>query len=391
MENNVITATMREVDQMVPTMLASAEGFQSLGLIGAPAMGKTMYFQTRFREHMAHHYGVQIDDIGIVIEKIGQAEDAAAVNGLTLPSKLPDGTIATVKSKPSLQVRIEATGKDYGVLLLDEAPQAGAHVVGSLGDTFNRAEHKIGDWHLPEGWVVVFTGNRVEDKSGSRQLPFHLITRCLLVNLLADTDGWVQWARDTGINPVFVGFIESEISNVSFADSVPKEYGPYLTPRSGVAAAAHLDAFMDSDGFDGQSIPPFMHKLIAMNIGPRAASDFAEYMVTSGKVPMGSEILEDPEGAMVPDDTGFQQLAAHRAMNITTNEREADAALTYIVRLRPDLQVALGAKLLRRSVRDGWTMTSPIANAFISKFSEFLPLADEKAVKGKEVLEGGRA
>ena len=74
-------------------------------------MGKTMYFQTRFREHMANHYGVQVDDIGIVIEKIGQAEDAAAVNGLTLPSKLADGSVATIKSKPSILVRIEATGK----------------------------------------------------------------------------------------------------------------------------------------------------------------------------------------------------------------------------------------------------------------------------------------
>ena len=122
-------------------MLASPEGFQPLGLIGAPAMGKTMYFQTRFREHMANHYGVQVDDIGIVIEKIGHAEDAAAVTG-SPAYQAGRWSVATVKSKPSIQVRIEATGKEYGVLLLDEAAQQ-HQCRGSLGDTFNRKEHKV--------------------------------------------------------------------------------------------------------------------------------------------------------------------------------------------------------------------------------------------------------
>lgn len=379
MESTVINANMAEIDRMVPTMLASPDGFQALGLIGAPAMGKTMYFQTRFREHMANHYGVQTDDIGIVIEKIGQAEDAAAVNGLTLPSKLADGTIATVKSKPSILVRIEATGKEYGVLLLDEAAQAGTNVVGSLGDTFNRKEHKVGDWPLPEGWVVVFTGNRIEDKSGSRQFPFHLIAgRGIMVNLLQDTTGWVRWAEGAGVNPLFVGFIRAEYSNAGFANEVPKKYGPYLTPRSGVAAAAHLDAFMASDEFTGYGIPPYIVKLLAMNIGPSAASALEEHIKTADKVPSGEEIISDPEGAMVPDDTGFQQLAANRAMNVMMSEESMDAALRYIVRLRPDLQVSLGTKLIRRSVDEGWTMVSPLANAFLEKFSEFLPLATEE-------------
>jgi hypothetical protein len=40
--------------------------------------------------------------------------------------------------------------------------------------------------------------------------------------------------------------------------------------------------------------------------------------------------------------------------------------------------VSLGTKLIRRSSREGWAMISPIANAFIKKFSDFLPLAAEE-------------
>lgn len=373
--SKIINTTLRDLDKSIPYMLAAEGGFQALGILGAPAMGKTMYFQTRFVEHIANHYGVQTDDVGVIVEKVGQAEDSAAVNGLTIPSKLADGTYATIKTKPSLLVRIEATGKQYGVVILDELAQAGSDVMGSVGDTLNRSEHKVGDWELPQGWVVVFTGNRVEDKAGSKRLPTHLITgRALLANLLRDTVGWVQWASDK-VNPVIIGFVESGMPHSEFADSVPSFYGPYFTPRSAVAAGRHLDAFMASPEFDGETIPSHIQSLLAMNIGEDSAQQIGEYIRTANEVPMGSEIIADPMNAMVPDNTGFQLLAANRAMNAVDSAADADNAMLYIVRLRPELQVSLGAKLIRRFAAEGWTTGSDVTNAFMVKFSEFLPLA----------------
>jgi len=375
MSNRITNTTLRDLDKSIPYQLAAEGGFQALGILGAPAMGKTMYFQTRFVEHIANHYGVQTDDVGVIVEKVGQAEDSAAVNGLTIPSKLADGTYATIKTKPSLLVRIEATGKQYGVVILDELAQAGTDVMGSVGDTLNRSEHKVGDWELPQGWVVVFTGNRVEDKAGSKRLPTHLITgRALLANLLRDTVGWVQWASDK-VNPVIIGFVESGMPHSEFADSVPSFYGPYFTPRSAVAAGRHLDAFMASPEFDGETIPSHIQSLLAMNIGEDSAQQIGEYIRTANEVPMGSEIIADPMNAMVPDNTGFQLLAANRAMNAVDSAADADNAMLYIVRLRPELQVSLGAKLIRRFAAEGWTTGSDVTNAFMVKFSEFLPLA----------------
>lgn len=377
MTNKITNTTLRDLDKSIPYMLAAEGGFQALGILGAPAMGKTMYFQTRFVEHLANHHGVQTDDVGVIVEKVGQAEDSAAVNGLTIPSKLADGTYATIKTKPSLLVRIEATGKQYGVVILDELAQAGSDVMGSVGDTLNRTEHKVGDWELPQGWVVVFTGNRVEDKAGSKRLPTHLITgRALLANLLPDLQGWVQWASDK-VNPVILGFVESGMAHSQFADEVPSFYGPYFTPRSAVAAGRHLDAFMASPEFDGETIPSHIQSLLAMNIGEDSAVQIREYIRTANEVPMGWEIIANPSEVMVPDNTGFQLLAANRAMNAVESAADADNAMLYIVRLRPELQVSLGAKLIRRFAAEGWTTGSDVTNAFMVKFSEFLPLAVE--------------
>ena len=373
--SKIINTTLRDLDKSIPYMLAAEGGFQALGILGAPAMGKTMYFQTRFVEHIANHYGVQTDDVGVIVEKVGQAEDSAAVNGLTIPSKLADGTYATIKTKPSLLVRIEATGKQYGVVILDELAQAGTDVMGSVGDTLNRSEHKVGDWELPQGWVVVFTGNRVEDKAGSKRLPTHLITgRALLANLLPDLQGWVQWASDK-VNPVIIGFVESGMPHSEFADSVPSFYGPYFTPRSAVAAGRHLDAFMASPEFDGETIPSHIQSLLAMNIGEDSATQIAVYIRTANEVPMGSEIIADPMNAMVPDNTGFQLLAANRAMNVVDSKTDADSAIMYITRLRPELQVSLGVKLIRRFAHKGWSTGSDVMNAFMVKYADFLPLA----------------
>jgi hypothetical protein len=372
MENKVPNITMSQLDRMVPYMLRAEGGFQPLGLIGAPATGKTQYFQTRFREHMADFHGVQIDDIGMVIEKIGQAEDAAAINGLTIPTKLADGTIATVKGKPSLLKRIEDTGKEYGVVLLDEAPQAPMHVVGSLGDTFNRAEHKVGDWDLPQGWVVVFTGNRVEDRSGSRMLPAHMLTRVVMYNLIFDANGWVNYAEETNVNPIIVGVVRSEMAH--FADAVPEDYGPYFTPRSAVQAGKHLDAFMDSDEFDGATIPSHINLLLTANVGSGVARAIGEYVRFAENVPTGNDIIADPTGAMVPDDSGMQLMAASRAITAVNSSADAEAALQYLVRLRPDLQVSKGAQLLRMANEREYTLDSDLANAFSVKYNEFLHL-----------------
>ena len=372
MENNVPNITMSQLDRMVPHMLRAEGGFQPLGLIGAPATGKTQYFQTRFREHMADFHGVQIDDIGIVIEKIGQAEDAAAINGLTIPTKLADSTIATVKGKPSLLVRIEATGKEYGVVLLDEAAQAPMHVVGSLGDTFNRAEHKLGDWDLPQGWVVVFTGNRVEDRSGSRMLPAHMLTRVVMYNLTFDLQGWITYAQETNVNPILVGVVKDDLAK--FVEAVPEDYGPYFTPRSAVQAGKHLDAFMDSDEFDGVTIPSHINLLLTANVGSGVARAIGEYVRLADNVPTGAEIIANPTGATVPDDSGMQLMAASRAITAVDCGADVEAALQYLVRLRPDLQVSKGAQLLRLANRRQYDLESELANAFSVKYNEFLHL-----------------
>ncbi|GAG42639.1 unnamed protein product, partial [marine sediment metagenome] len=87
-----------------------------------------------------------------------------------------------------------------------------------------------------------------------------------------------------------------------------------------------------------------MERMIAANVGPGAASTLCQWTAQRDHVPTADQIMADPEAAQVPDQTGFQMIAANLAMGAVTDARTAEAALHYIVRLRTDLQVSLGTK-----------------------------------------------
>ena len=374
------------VTQMLP-LVFNARDIVPVGLIGPVGVGKTQYFKGPFREAYAEHVGLASDQIGFIQERVAN-RDSAEIAGVALPSKDANGDIITQFTKPPLITKIEQTGRDYGIILFDELLQAGTDVQKVLADVLDPAERTLAGWAIPDGWIVCFTGNRTNDKSGATRLLSHLLNRGVVFELTFEVKGWANWAEANGVNPLAVGcamaYQSKDTSTKFFADCVPTEDGPFCTPRSLVRAAQHLTVFMDSDpnrGTQRSMIPSYVEALIAASIGATAARTLCKYIDMADDVPTADEIFANPTGASVPDDTGFQLIAANRAINSAYDPDTGEAALAYIVRLRPDLQVSLGTKLLRTSVRNGWTLTSDVAVAFIQKFHDLLPLAHDAGME----------
>ena len=361
------------VTQMLP-LVFSAPDIVPVGLIGPVGVGKTQYFKGPFRDLYAEHVGVSVDQLGFIQERVAN-RDSAEIAGVALPSKDADGNIITQFTKPPLITKIEQTGRDYGIILFDELLQAGTDVQKVLADVLDPAERTLAGWAIPDGWIVCFTGNRTSDKSGATRMLSHLLNRCAVFELQFDIKGWADWAADNGVNPLAIDCALAYADDGFFADCVPTEDGPFCTPRSLVRAAQHLTAFTESAEFDGIDLPSYVESLLAANIGDRAAGMLSRHIAMADQVPTARDIFADPAGANVPDATGYQLLAANRAINAAHDADTGEAALAYITRLRPDLQVSLGSKLLRASARNGWVLTSDVAVAFIQKFHDLLPLA----------------
>lgn len=363
-------ATLNEMEQMLPIIFATPF-VQPVVLLGGTGTGKSQWISTVVRSAFAESVGLIADDIGMVTLRVSQC-NAEELAGYALPAKEGDGQLITQYTKSPVVQMIEKTGKDHGILFYDEVAQASNDVQKALADSFDRKEHSIGGWDLPQGWVVIGAGNRTTDKSGANRLLAHLTDRVVIFEVESDVQGWANWALENDVHPLIIGCALQYAEQGFFADGVPATYEQYCSFRSATYASNHLTAFLDINGQDA----PFtgvIAKLIEGNLGVGATAMLAQYTEERGKVPTGNDIQADPLGALIPDDTGHQLLAANNALASSVDSLTADNAFAYIQRLpRADLKVTMSRRLQAIMTINGWVTNSDVVSQFNAKNAEVL-------------------
>ena len=91
-------------------------------------------------------------------------------------------------------------------------------------------ERRIGEYHLPEGSIVIGAGNRSQDNAITRPMSSALLNRMFHVELRADSRIWLEWAADHGIHPYIYDYICSRPDQLWSQPSKTEE--PFSTPRS---------------------------------------------------------------------------------------------------------------------------------------------------------------
>lgn len=353
----------------------------AVGLIGGAGMGKTYLMTHQVRDCWAAANNVEPKEVAVLIYRCADRE-AAEFAGLMMPSKNASGELETVAIKPDLVRKIEALreqGFKYIVLVLDELLQSFPDVQKTLSSTLDRSENTLGGHSLGGGLFVCFTGNRQSDRSGAMPALGHLRNRVIQFELEGYNDATVaQWGRDfaskNGVLPALIDVAKYHATDGFFADSVPVD-GAYNTFRGLTNVSALISTFIEQKGTT--KLDPPMVALIAAVIGESAASVIEDYFDCEGEIPTAAEILSNPESALLPDQTGYQNLAGSLALEIATDETSADAAIKYITRLRPDLQVQLGVRLISKSQRLGSILISSTASKFIRSHSDLIQLAKD--------------
>ena len=159
-----------------------------------------------------------------------------------------------------------------------------------------------------------------------------------------------------------------------FADSVPID-GAYNSFRGLTNASRLISTYMQRTG--RAKLDRSMEGLVASVIGESAARVIADHLDCEGEVPTAEDILSNPETALFPNQTGYQNIAGTLALQIAKDEQSLDASIKYIQRLRPDLQVQLGVRLLNKSRRLGLILISDTAQEFIRSHTDLIQLAEE--------------
>jgi hypothetical protein len=289
---------------------------------------------------------------------------------------IPDGDDSKF-TKPEFWRVVEAN--EYGCLFLDEFPQAPHEVQKAVAPLI--LERRIGEWYLPDGWMVVCAGNSIEDNSGANSLLAHVLNRMSRIEVCApDVDEWITWAAQNNLPPELIAIAKLR-PDIVFNSDIPSEPDtPYCTPRSLHALGDIANAY--TGGLVEMVACPTGISILNGTIGQGPAVEVAAMVRTSMRLPSYQDVMADPEKCPVPTK---QDEAYAMAMLVAVRgdaKRDAGKPVQYLGRFPPNIALAGIMPLIRR---DGeFLKTKEIARWVIAnkeitnKFRHYLTLAKGK-------------
>ena len=118
--------------------------------------------------------------------------------------------------------------KEPYVLFLDELNACSQEVQKAFYSLIY--EKRVGEYHLPEGSIIIGAGNRMQDGAIVKTMSSALLNRMFHVQMKVDSSQWLAWAYQNGIHTWVTDYITQRPDHL-FSEP-PKTEEPYSTPRS---------------------------------------------------------------------------------------------------------------------------------------------------------------
>lgn len=233
---------------------------------------------------------------------------------------------------------------DGGIIVVDEADKMDVDVKKVIGEA--ALTGRLGPHQLPEGWIIWMAGNRQKDRSGSTKELDHLINRRMEIDITDDIASWNDWANKNNVPPLYRAFANQN-PHIVFSEELPKEQGPWCTPRSLCEAASfHAVTGLSADGFmsDNEEV---LEEIAGM-IGEAAAAQLFSFVKLEREMPKYEEIIADPAKVKVPGKPDAAMLICYNLAHRVTIE-DADPVCAYIDRLPKEFGVIFGKAAVDRN------------------------------------------
>lgn len=252
--------------------------FGSLFVWGPPGIGKS-----RIVEDVADELDVGCIDFRLVLC------DPTDLRGLPMPYTNEKTKEQSVQWIPPDE--LPRVGK--GFLFFDDFPTAPPLVQGAAYQIAIRP-HQLGPYELPEGWVIIAAGNRIEDRSLAHPIPKALANRFRHIELECNINDWTEWAMWHGIDPNIIGFLK-------FRDGLLFNFDPnssenaFATPRSWEMASRSLHL--------GKTL---LATILEGTVGKGATAEFMSFLKVQTQLPDLNEILNGKNKDYCPDRTDLK-------------------------------------------------------------------------------------
>lgn len=250
-----------------------------------------------------------------------------------------------------------------GILFFDELSNALPSMMASAYQII--LDRKLGDYQLPEGWVIVSAGNRIEDKANIYEMPSPLANRFVHVELGIPTrQEWQNWAFENKIEPSIIAFLEFKPSFLFKFDSKSKEKA-FPTPRSWSYVNKLIKGTEEDE--DLQEI------LVSSAVGEGVGIEFMAFLRLKKKINI-KEILEKPEMVREIEEISLKYSLMS---GLTEKYKEDKKNLQKIVRVCLNLEPEFAILLLRfmKNVNENMPrelLTIPESRTLGMKYGKYL-------------------
>lgn len=225
-----------------------------------------------------------------------------------------------------------------GILFLDEITSAPPAVQAPAYQITN--DRAMGEYHLPDGWMVIAAGNRASDRGVTFNLAAPLLSRMTMIEAESSLDATIDHYITHAVRPEIIAFLKSRPDYLNERDEkinpdcaklpVGKQFA---TQRSWMRAAQH---YLDK--------PPVRRReLLSGAVGERAAADFEAFLRVWETMPSIDEAFKHPDKTKVPTDAA-SRYAVSVGVSMRLDKKNFGKGIEYLNRL-PKEFCALAVKL----------------------------------------------
>jgi hypothetical protein len=200
--------------------------------------------------------------------------------------------------------------ESQGILCFDDRNQASPDLQKVLANICQARElhgHK-----LPEGWMVISTGNRQEDRAGANRVLGHLRNRETVIPMETSMDDWMAWAFRNAVPNELIAFLK-------FRSDLLHKYDPKAdinpTPRSWTEGVGGIMGV----------VPRHVEvACFAGAVGEGPALEFKAFLDVYRDLPDPDACLADPAKATMPTKTNVKYAFAAAVANRGKKENAAN-------------------------------------------------------------------
>lgn len=350
--------------QLIPALETCIDVQQPAFIWGPPGVGKSDIVRNIADRKYASQYGYQIDSTGRLRDPNGKFTSTRPwlrdVRALLLDPVdlrgLPcvNGDNRAHFAQPDFLPR-----EGSGLLFLDELNAAPPLTQAACYQLV--LDRALGEYTLPDGWVIVAAGNRESDGAVTHRMPTALKTRMAHLNAEVDVIDWCKWAVDSDIEPIVIAFIRFRPELLHAFDARAQTFP---TPRTWAFVSRIVRAAMQDKSVE--------FELIKGIVGEAAAIEFCAFARLYRTLPAVDQIIMDPLNAPVPA-AGRDQAAQQYAIAAALARLATDASFGSIMKYMDRLPQEFAVMSIRDATRRDATLTSlPVYTKWMAKHSDVI-------------------